>query len=366
MHITQVNTAPLEDLLRGLWELGGTDIHIVADAPPMFRIDGQLRPVAEAAPLSAEDVEDIVTTMLPTEMQETLLERRAVDFSFSWGTETRYRGNAFRERGSLAMALRAIPFEIPTPEALLLPPVLSDLSRRRQGLVLVTGPTGSGKSTTQAALIGLINRTERRHVITLEDPIEYVHHHDRSIVAQREIGLDALTFQDGLRSALREDPDVVLVGEMRDPESIATTLTVAETGHLVFATLHTNDASTALDRIVDVFPPERQAQIRVQLAASIEAVVAQRLVPRIGGGLVAAFEILLANSAARGLIRDGKTHQIRNVISQGVRDGMQTLEQSLSALLQHGLITEQDALDHAVLPKEVRLPLPVVPEPVPA
>ena len=213
---------------------------------------------------------------------------------------------------------------------------------------------GSGKSTTQAAMIGSINANERRHILTLEDPIEYVHGNKQSIVSQREVGFDTETFQDGLKAALREDPDVVLVGEMRDPESIATTLTVAETGHLVFATLHTNDTSTALDRIIDVFPPERQSQIRVQLAASLTAVVAQRLVPRQGGGMIAAFEILLANPAVRALVRDGKTHQIRNVISQSVRDGMQTLEQSLSVLIAHGLISTEDALSRAVVPKEVQ------------
>jgi twitching motility protein PilT len=265
----------------------------------------------------------------------------------------------FRQRGTVSIALRAIPYEIPTMESLLLPPVLEQLTVQRQGLVLMTGPTGSGKSTTQAAMIGRINSTQRRHILTLEDPIEYVHSHRHSVISQREIGFDTGTFQDGLRSALREDPDIVLVGEMRDPESIATTLTVAETGHLVFATLHTNDASTALDRIIDVFPSDRQAQIRVQLAASLTGVVAQRLIPRVGGGMVAAFEVLLANSAVRGLIRDGKTHQIRNVISQSVRDGMQTLEQSLSVLVAHGLITYEDALERSLVPKEVRPPAPV-------
>jgi twitching motility protein PilT len=365
MHFSQINTAPIEDLLRELWERGGTDIHIVADAPPMFRIDGELHPFPEARVLSPDDLETLASALLPADLQAQYERDRQVDFSFSWGTDARFRGNAFRERGSVAIALRSIPYQIPTPDELLLPPILSDLTRRKQGLVLVTGPTGSGKSTTQASLIGLINRTQARHVLTLEDPIEYVHNHDRSVIAQREVGLDVPTFQAGLRGALREDPDIVLVGEMRDPESIATTLTVAETGHLVFATLHTNDASTAIDRIIDIFPPERQSQIRIQLAASLQAVVAQRLIPRVGGGLIAAFEILLANSAVRGLIREGKTHQVRNVIAQSVRDGMQTLEQSLSALASHGLISDEEAIAAAVLPKELRLSGPsAAPAPV--
>lgn len=361
MQLSQVNSSPIDGMVRDLWDRGGSDIHISADASPMFRIDGDLFPAEGYKIMSATDIEQLATEMLPKDMQDKFLRDRQLDFSFSWGDTTRFRGNMFRQRGSVSLTLRAIPYEIPTMESLLLPPVFGQFCKRRQGLVLMTGPTGSGKSTTQAAMIGEINRNQRRHILTLEDPVEYVHHHQRSIVSQREVGADTHSFQEGLKAALREDPDVVLVGEMRDPESIATTLTVAETGHLVFATLHTNDASTALDRIVDVFPAERQAQIRVQLAASLAGVVAQRLVPKASGsGMIAAFEILLANQAVRGLIRDGKTHQIRNVISQSVRDGMQTLEQSLSVLVAHGLITYEDAVERAVVPKEVRgAPAPI-------
>ena len=364
MHIAQINVTPIEGLVQELWDRGGTDIHIGAGAPPMLRIDGDLYPVEGLSALHPDETERLASELLPEELQQQFLHNGQVDFSFSWRDQTRFRGNAFRQRGTVSIALRAIPYEIPTMESLLLPPVLDRFCVQRQGLVLMTGPTGSGKSTTQAAMIGRINATQRRHILTLEDPIEYVHSHGQSVISQREIGFDTITFQDGLRSALREDPDIVLVGEMRDPESIATTLTVAETGHLVFATLHTNDASTALDRIIDVFPSERKAQIRVQLAASLAGVVAQRLVPRVGGGMVAAFEVLLSNSAVRGLIREGKTHQIRNVISQSVRDGMQTLEQSLSVLVAHGLITYEDAVERAVVPKDVRSPGPV--QPVPA
>ncbi|MCU1497429.1 MAG: Twitching motility protein PilT [Acidimicrobiales bacterium] len=355
MQMSQVDITPIEGLVQELWDRGGTDIHIAAGAPPMFRIDGELTPVAGHAPLQGSEIEQMATAMLPADIQEQFLAHRQVDFSFSWKDITRFRGNIFRQRGEVSLALRAIPFQIPTMEELLLPPVMGHFCDQRQGLILMTGPTGSGKSTTQAAMIGYINQTQRRHILTLEDPIEYVHRHGTSIVSQREVGFDTPTFQDGLKAALREDPDVVLVGEMRDLESIATTLTVAETGHLVFATLHTNDASTALDRIVDVFPSERQAQIRVQLAASLRGVIAQRLVPRAtGGGMIAAFEILLANQAVRALIREGKTHQIRNVIAQSVREGMQTLEQSLSVLVAHGIITYEDAVDRAIIAKEVR------------
>ena len=358
MHIDQVNVQPIEGLVRELWHRGGTDIHITAGAPPMFRIDGDLIPVQGHAALHPDEIEQLVTAMLPVDLQQQFIEHRAVDFSFSWEDTTRFRGNIFRQRGAVSMALRAIPFQIPTMEDLLLPPVLGSFCNHRQGLVLMTGPTGSGKSTTQAAMIGQINRSQRRHILTLEDPIEYVHSHAQSIISQREIGFDVPTFQDGLRSALREDPDVVLVGEMRDPESIATTLSVAETGHLVFATLHTNDTSSALDRIIDVFPPQRQDQIRVQLAGALTGIVAQRLVPRVDGGMIAAFEILIANNAVRSLIREGKSHQVRNVIGQSVREGMQTLEQSLSVLVAHGLVSYEEAITRAVLPKEVRPPAP--------
>ena len=293
--------------------------------------------------------------MLPEEIQEQFERTRQVDFSFSWKDVTRFRGNIFRQRGRGQHGPARHPVPDPHHGGTAAPAGAGDLCHQRQGLVLMTGPTGSGKSTTQAAMIGYINATTRTPHPHARGP-DRIRARPRPArwCRQREVGFDTATFQDGLKAALREDPDVVLVGEMRDPESIATTLTIAETGHLVFATLHTNDASTAIDRIIDVFPSERQAQIRVQLAASLTGVVAQRLVPRVGGGMIAAFEILLANNAVRDLIREGKTHQIRNVISQSVREGMQTLEQTLSVLVAHGLITYEDAVDRAVVPKEVR------------
>ena len=366
MKLPQIDTTPIEGLVTELWDRGGTDIHISADMPPMFRIDGDLYPVEGHAAYLPEDIERMVDAMLPEELKETFLAHRQVDFSFSWKERTRFRGNVYRQQGAASIALRAIPRAIPTMQDLLLPPVLGQLCSRKQGLILMTGPTGSGKSTTLASLIDIVNRTRQCHIITIEDPVEFVHRPKVALVNQREVGEDTSGFGRALTQAMRQDPDVILVGEMRDLDTISTAITAAETGHLVFATLHTNDTSTALDRIIDVFPSSRQAQIRVQLAASLTAVVAQRLVPRAGGGLIAAFEILLANSGARGLIREGKTHQIRNVISQSVREGMQTLEQSLSVLVAHGLISYDDAVERAVIPKEVRHPAPVEQPPMAA
>lgn len=252
------------------------------------------------------------------------------------------------------MALRLIPYHIPSFEELGMPAVVERLCALRHGLVLVTGPTGSGKSTTLASIIDRINTERACHVLTIEDPIEYVHKHKRSAVNQRELGEDTPTFEGALRAALREDPDVLLVGEMRDLETIQLALTIAETGHLVFATLHTNDTSQALDRIVDVFPSDRQQQIRVQLAGSLSAIVYQQLMPREGGGRVAAFEVLVATYPVRNLIKEGKTRQIRNVLTTGQRDGMQTFEMSLSELVAQGMITHEDATTRSVYPNEIR------------
>jgi twitching motility protein PilT len=275
------------------------------------------------------------------------------DFSFSWRDNARVRGNAFTQRGVTAVALRMIPRDIPSMDMLGLPPVIGHLARQHQGMVLMTGPTGSGKSTTLASVIDMINIERACHIITVEDPIEYVHDHKRSAVNQREVGTDTASFPDALRSVLREDPDVLLVGEMRDLDSIRFALTVAETGHLVFATLHTNDTAQSLARMIDVFPADQQAQIRVQLAASLSCVVYQRLIPRIGGGMVAAYEVLVANSAVRNLIKEGKTHQLRNSLVTGSRDGMVTFEQSLSGLIQAGVVTYDDAVARSLYPKDI-------------
>jgi len=263
----------------------------------------------------------------------------------------------FHTRNGVAMALRMIPYEIPTFEELGIPPTVTAWADLFQGLVLVTGPTGSGKSTTLAAMIDAINHRRRSHILTLEDPIEYVHDHKLSMVNQRELGTDCDSFARGLRSALREDPDVVLVGEMRDPETIAAVLTIAETGHLVFSTLHTNDAGQSMDRIVDVFPAESQNQIRIQLAGSLVGICSQRLLPREGGGLVAAYEVLVATYAVRNLIRDSKSGQIRNQIATGATFGMSTLENSLSDLVARNVIAWDEALNHSMYPKELVKPL---------
>ncbi|GGN61226.1 twitching motility protein PilT [Actinoplanes lobatus] len=342
-------------LLDILWHARGSDLLLTAGMQPQMRVDGQLRPVTEAPVLTGADTEELLAELLSEEQAE---ERRATheyDFSFSWRETARIRGNAFRQRGETAIALRMIPAHVPTMQQLGLPPVLGSFARQHQGLVLVTGPTGSGKSTTLASVINQINTDRACHIVTIEDPIEYLHEHRRSMVSQREVGTDTNSFSDALRAALREDPDVLLVGEMRDLESIAFALTLAETGHLVFATLHTNDTTQALARIIDVFPAHQQAQIRVQLAAALTGIVYQRLVPRIGGGMVAAYEVLVADTAVRNLIKEGKQHQLRNALVSGQREGMQTLEHSLSALVQAGVVSYEEAAARSLFPRDIEV-----------
>jgi twitching motility protein PilT len=343
----------MDALLNSLWQAGGTDLLLTAGLPPQFRVHGELREVPDREPLSPSDTEELLAELLTAEQAAQWKTRLEFDFSFSWRDDARIRGNAFRQRDRTAVALRMIPRQIPTMEQLGLPPVVHDFAQRHQGLVLVTGPTGSGKSTTLAAVIDRINSLRACHVITIEDPIEYLHEHKRSAVNQREVGTDTMSFTDALRSALREDPDVLLVGEMRDLESIRFALTIAETGHLVFATLHTNDTAQSLARMIDVFPAEQQAQIRVQLAAALTGIVYQRLIPRIGGGLVAAYEVLVATPAVRNLIKEGKTHQLRNALVTGQRDGMVTFEQSLSLLVQGDQVSYEDAVARSLYPKDV-------------
>jgi twitching motility protein PilT len=343
----------IDPWLQVLWDRRGSDLLLVSGSKPRVRVDGGLRPLESADVLSAPEITDLVHSMLSSDQMAILEEHQDVDFSLTWRDKARLRGSAFHQRGELALALRMIPSEIPTFEVLGLPPIAEWLARLPRGLVLLTGPTGSGKSTTLASIISRINDTRALHILTIEDPVEYVHEHNLSAVNQREIGLDSPSFERALRSALREDPDVLLVGEMRDLESIQLALTLAETGHLVFSTLHTNDAAQAIDRIIDVFPAFRQEQIRVQLAASLGAVIAQRLVPRIGGGMVAAFEVLVANHPVRNLIREGKTNQLLNVITTSQQDGMCTLESSLVDLIQADAVTYEDALSISAHPKEL-------------
>ena len=343
----------VRELLDSLFAREASDLILSAGAAPAFRVDGQL--VFSGQNLTSEDTERLIRELLAPQQRVAFSEQNNVDFSFQWGDHGRIRGNAFRQRGSAAVALRAIPTHIPSFEELMLPETVEELAKAPHGLVLFTGPTGSGKSTTQASLIDAINTEQSRHIITIEDPIEYLHHHKRSVIEQREVGVDTPSFASALRSALREDPDVVLVGEMRDLESIAIALTVAETGHLVFATLHTNDAGQAIHRMVDVFPSGQQQQIRVQLGSTLVAVVHQELLPKIGGGRVAAFEVLMATPAVKNLIRENKVGQLRNVMVTSADAGMCTLEAALGWLVRAGLVSEVDALARSTFPKEVMI-----------
>jgi len=343
----------IDALVGVLWEACGTDLLLTAGMAPQLRVQGELTGAPGHPVLTPEDVDGLLAELLNEEQAATWRTRHEYDFAFTWHDTARVRVNAYSQRGSTALALRIIPFRVPTMTELGLPPVMDEFVRRQQGLILVTGPTGSGKSTTLAAMIHQISIDRACHIITIEDPIEYVHPHRRSAVDQREVGSDTASFTDALRAVLREDPDVLLVGEMRDLDSIRFALTIAETGHLVFASLHTNDTSQALARIIDVFPAEQQAQVRVQLAAALSGIIYQRLIPRIGGGLVAAYEVLVATPPVRNLIKEGKTNQLRNSLLTGHKDGMVTFEQSLSQLVSSGQVTYQDALTPSLYPKDV-------------
>lgn len=324
-------------LLQAMIQYKGSDLLLSVGTPPRARIDGKLQPL-RAEPMTPEEVDECLNACLTAERVAEFDQTRTLDFSFGWGGHSRFRGNAFFAKGHPSLALRFLSGVIPTAESLGMPQSIVNLTTHPHGLVLVTGPTGSGKSTTIAALLQKIIESYQKHIITLEDPIEYEFSHGQSVVNQREIGTDVPTFAEGLRSVLREDPDVVLVGEMRDLESIGMALTTAETGHLVFATLHTNDASQTVDRIIDVFPAGQQRQIRAQLAQALLAVVHQRLLPRREGGRVAAYEVLIANDPVRNLIREGKTNQIKNVIAQSAQEGMMTIESYMAHLQQNGII----------------------------
>lgn len=347
------STELIEPLLSYLWQVGATDLHIAAGDAPRVRVDGQLRAIPDAPSVEAEFVNTALSGLLSESDLAEFRRRRQHDFAFSWGSTARFRANAFFQLDRPALALRLIPNQIPTPDQLGLPDVTSELINRPHGLVLVTGPTGSGKSTTLAAMIGQINATKPVHILTIEDPVEYIHPSRTALVNQREVGADTVSFADALRAALREDPDVILVGEMRDPETIALTLTLAETGHLVFATLHTNDASQTVDRVIDVFPADQQDQVRTQFSMSLAGVISQRLVPRVGGGRVAAYEVLIGTSAVSNLIRENKVRQLRNIISTGQRDGMFVLEQSLARLVKAEVVAYEDAIAASVHPEDV-------------
>lgn len=341
-------TLRIEILLEEVIKKRASDLHLQVAMPPMLRIDGHLIAIPGYEPLNEEQVEGLVFAILDDEQKQILLKDKEFDFSFAFGELGRFRVNAFHERGNLAAALRLIPNEIKSIAELGLPTVVNAFANYPRGLVLVTGPTGSGKSTTLAALIDQINSEKPQHIITIEDPIEFTHKSKRSLVVQREVHYDTYSFSAALRSSLRQDPDVVLIGEMRDLETISAAITIAETGHLVFATLHTNSASQSIDRMIDVFPPHQQPQIRSQLANILQAICSQRLVPAIGGGRLAAAEILVANSAVRNIIREGKSHQLDAVIQTGADLGMQSMDKTLVAMVQGGNITYDEARNYAV------------------
>lgn len=344
----QTGQPRVEILLEEVVKKKASDLHLQVGLPPMLRIDGTLVPVSGAEPLSDEAVEALIFAILDEDQKQILLKDKEFDFSFAFGDMGRFRVNAFHERGNLAAALRLIPNEILTIEQLGLPPVVSKFADYPRGLVLVTGPTGSGKSTSLAALVHKINMERASHIITIEDPIEYTHRSQKSVVVQREVHYDTYSFSAALRSALREDPDVVLIGEMRDLETIASAITIAETGHLVFATLHTNSAAQSIDRMIDVFPPHQQPQIRAQLSNILMAICSQRLIPAIGGGRIAAAEILVVTPAVRNIIREGKSHQLDAVIQTGAEFGMQSMDKTLAKLIHEGTITYDEARNFAV------------------
>lgn len=343
-----MNEVRIETLLQEVINQNASDLHLQVGLPPMLRVDGSLSPIANTPVLDAEHVEKLVYSILDQEQQQILIKDKEFDFSFAFGDLGRFRVNAFHERGNVAAALRLIPNDIKTVAELGLPPVVESFANYPRGLVLITGPTGSGKSTTLAALVDKINSEKAVHIITIEDPIEFTHKSKRSVVVQREVHYDTYSFNAALRSALREDPDVVLIGEMRDLETISAAITIAETGHLVFATLHTNSASQSIDRMVNVFPPHQQPQIKTELANILMAISAQRLIPAIGGGRVVASEILIANAAVRNIIREGKSNQLDNVIATSANEGMQGMDKTLTQLVHAGQITYDQAKNYAI------------------
>ncbi|WP_456278107.1 type IV pilus twitching motility protein PilT [Bacillus sp. AK128] len=333
----------IEHILRAAFELRASDIHLTVGIQPIMRINGELKKYGKEV-LRPEDTEQMAKEMIPDATWEQFLEKGELDFSYGIAGISRFRVNAYFQRSCVAMAVRIVPTTVPTLDELGLPESLKKIALKPQGLVLVTGPTGSGKSTTLAAMIHYLNQTVRKHIITLEDPIEYLHKHGNCIIDQREIGFDTKNFANGLRASLRQDPDVILVGEMRDLETIHTAITAAETGHLVLGTLHTSSAPSTIDRIIDVFPANQQPQIRIQLASVLVSIVSQRLFPKKdGSGRVGATEILINNSAVANLIRNEKIHQIKSVMQTSRAAGMHTLEMNLKEYLQAGLITKEVA-----------------------
>ncbi len=346
----------LHQLLRAMIEKGASDMHITTGSPPLLRIDGAIVPL-KLPPLSPVETKQLCYSVLTEDQKIQFEKNKELDLSFGVKNLSRFRANIFMQRGAVSGAFRSIPFKILSFDELGLPAVVADLAGKPRGLVLVTGPTGSGKSTTLASILDKINSETRQHIITIEDPIEYLHPHKRCIVNQREVGSDTMKFKDALKYVLRQDPDVVLVGEMRDLETIEAALTIAETGHLVFATLHTNSAVQSINRIIDVFPPHQQSQVRAQLSFVLEGVISQLLLPRAGGpGRVLTLEVLVPNPAIRNLIREDKVHQIYSQMQVGqAKHGMQTMNQSLFSLYQRRLITLEECMGRSSEPDELRM-----------
>ena len=337
----------IEEILKTAKIAGASDVHLTVGIPPRMRVNGDLISM-EFDRMLPPDTKAVADEIMTDIQRERFEEKGEYDMSFSIRELGRYRVNVYHQRGSVAMAFRLVGTEVPSPESLGIPSSIIDLSQRKRGLVLVTGPTGSGKSTTLASIIDKINKTRDAHVITLEDPIEYLHQHRMSMVNQREIGIDSGSYADALRAALREDPDVILVGEMRDFETISVAITAAETGHLVLSTLHTIGAASTVDRVIDVFPPHQQQQIRIQLSNVLEAVISQQLIPTVDGkGRVAAFEVMHANHAVRNLIREGKSHQLTSVMQTNRKAGMITMDEAISQLYYTGKISREDAVEFA-------------------
>jgi twitching motility protein PilT len=345
----------IDDLLERMVACGASDLHVTAGTAPAIRVRGTLERMEHFAQLSAEDTQQLLYRIMSTEQQKRFEVNRQIDLAYSLPGLARFRVNIYFQRESLGGAFRLIPSELKTLEDLGMPAALHELTTRPRGLVLVTGPTGSGKSTTLAAMIDQINSTRADHIMTIEDPIEFLHRHKRCVVNQREIGPDATSFADALRAALRQDPDVILLGEMRDLETISTALTAAETGHLVFATLHTQDAPSTVDRLIDVFPASQQAQIRVQIASTLQGVITQTLLPRAdASGRVPAVEVLLPDDAVRNLIRQAKVEQIYSIMQTGGKRGMQTLEQALAELVGRGIVSEEAAITRSSRPDQLQ------------
>ncbi len=343
----------IKQFLQYVVDSKASDLHLITGTPPILRIDGELTPFGSMGILTPDQIGELLKQVLTSEQIERLSVNKELDFSLPFSDKARFRVNAYTQKGTLAAAFRQIPLTIPKIDSLGLPKILHSFANLRQGLVLVTGPTGHGKSTTLAAMLDEINQSQSRHIITIEDPIEFVFRPIKSIISQREMHGDTHSWEIALRSVLREDPDVVLVGEMRDYETIASALTVAETGHLVFATLHTNSAAQTIDRIVDVFPEEQQGQIKLQLSNVIEAVFSQRLIPGTAKGRVVAYEVMLGTTAIKTAIREGKTHQIESVLETSQEIGMSTLERSLADLVKRGIVSMDVAQSWSLRPEEL-------------